>query len=115
VNVEDKSEELSRGVTFRDNSGSEIQTSDPVEIVRVLDEYRGFIKGSDREWKTKDGLAALGIDVGWIAEPFVFDIIRRYLYYRNAPHEAFRGRVEDHPAIWVDSVLVLDGIFGVSL
>ena len=102
-------------MTLRDKEGTEVTAKSDVEVLKVLDDYRDFIQSAGKKWETKEGLAALGIDAGWLADPFVMDVITRFLYYRNAPHEAFEGPIEKHPAIWVEESIVLDAIFGVSL
>ena len=110
IAVEDKREEFARGVRI---NGKLVTAED--DVLKALDDHRDFIESVDRKWKMDEALSALGIDAGWFFEPFVFDIIRRYLYYRKAPHNAFPGYVDEHPMIWVESSKVLDGVFGVSL
>lgn len=102
------------GGKIRDFEGKEIDAETDEQVIGELEKYQKFIKDSGKEWKFKDGLAAMGIDVSWFVDDFVMDIIGKYLYYERAPHQAFEGPMERHPAIWVQSCAFLNQIFGVK-
>src|SRR3990172_12828139 len=100
---------------IRDCEGNRIEVTTEGQVLDEMDKYREFMGKSGREWKIKEGLAAMGIDVCWFVDDFVMDIIGRYLYYEKAPHQASDGHLEKHPAVWVQSCAMLNQIFGVKL
>lgn len=104
---------LTSGVTFYRN-GKPVTTTSAEEILEALDEYKAFLTAAGKEWKLDEALKAMQIDAGWFADAFVLDVVRRFLYYQDAPHRAFPS-MEEAPVVWVRIVPVLRGALGVTL
>ena len=106
---------MKKGVEFRDFNGKTVRTRKQSVVLQTIEVYRLWIEGQGIKWENKAISGALGIDVGWFADEFTFDIIKRFLFFRHAPHLAFPGSYDDQPAFWVDVCMGLDGLFGISL
>jgi hypothetical protein len=102
-------------VTFVDGlTGETVRTTEAKQIVEALSRYRSFVEGSGKTWKIEEGLQALQIKAGWLADGFSLSVIRFFLFNRHSPQTAFPGSYLVQPAWWVDVSSVLDGVFGLG-
>lgn len=85
------------------------------EIIARLEENREFVEGIGRKWRMSEALKALEINPSHLAEGWILELIRQFLFYRHAPHLAYGGEYGLQPSTWTEASIILDGVFGVSL
>ena len=84
-------------------------------IVETIERYKEWVEAQGLKWEWKAIRGALGIEAGWIADDFCMDVLKRFLFYRRAPHLAFEGGYENQPYFWTEVEPTLDAMLGVSL
>jgi len=109
--LEDKTDEVGKGVEIWVDAVRPETVYSQKEIFDAIESYREMVQGDERDWKLKDALAALHIDPSWLTDDFSLSVIQMFLFYRSNPHEAFAVPYTEQPAVWVQSVSVLQGIF----
>jgi hypothetical protein len=99
-------------------AGRVVMKESPVPVIEhllALEKYRGEVDAAGRKWDAVQAMAALQIDPGWFYDRVTMDMIQWFLFYKQAPHEAFDVPMSDQPQAWVDVSTMLSGVLGVSL
>ena len=52
----------------------------------------------------------MGIDPSWFVDERTLDLVKTYLFYRQAPYDAFPGGITEQPTIWVSAKIIMDGL-----
>ena len=110
--IKNLSGDVENGVDILDKDFRSQMCFTHAEILKALDDYKEQLESDGIEWKLEDALSALQINPSWFFDEFTLSVIRMYFFYRKAPHEAYPVSFSEQPAIWVDSVISLNGIFG---
>jgi hypothetical protein len=73
------------------------------------------VEDAKREWNFDQACEIMRINKDWFIDERTVEMIRLYLFYRPNPSQAFQGRITEQPSIWVETKLILDGVFGTGL
>lgn len=84
------------------------------DLSPLIDRYKAEIEKSGKwTWEGMDEvLESSGVDLGWLLTPFIQSLIEIYLFTRPHASLAFDEPYERQPQVWVETKLLLDGIFG---
>lgn len=67
------------------------------------------------EWKFEEACQIMRICPEWFIDERSLELVELYLFHRPNAAQAFPGTLADQPAIWINSKIVLDGVFGIGI
>ena len=53
----------------------------------------------------------MGVDLSWFVDERSLELVEMYLFSRPNPSQAFQKPFDEQPAIWIQSKIILDGVF----
>lgn len=71
----------------------------------------GIENVAKREFDYLQAFEIMRVNPAWFVDERTLELIQTYLFYRPNPSQAFSGKISEQPHLWIDTKILLDGIF----